>query len=267
MQITDFGHRRQLVFLALSGIFLASIALANIIGASVMLRFFSFELFGNEMAFVVAVATLVYPMTFLVTDLVTDIYGRKRATDLVLIGLLVNFWVFFFVWLGGALPGAGEIIDPATGLPPLDAAGRLPLYYEIQDQVMGTVTASVLAYLIAQLLDVNLYHWIKNKTSGRYLWLRNNVSTMLSQLIDTVIFVSVLYWLVDSIKMDEPVTTMTVVEVIFSTYVFKFLVALVDTLPLYGLNWFFRRYLGVRAGYEVSKDNWMRTTEVAQAES
>jgi len=182
--MADFRKRRQRVFLVLAGIFLGTLAMLNILGISRFIDF-SFTVFGLDVPMVVAVGVLPYPITFICTDLISELYGRKRATEVVWVGLLLNIWVMFILWLGGALPGF-ETLDPRTGEVVRDEAGRLPVFFEVRTLAFGAVTASMIAYLFAQWCDVQLFHFWKWLTAGRHLWLRNNASTLVSQLVDTV---------------------------------------------------------------------------------
>ena len=107
--------RRERVFLVLSGLFLGTLAMLNILGIS---RFIKLGEIHTEalgpLVFAVAVGVLPYPLTFLCTDFISEFYGRRRANAVVTVGLLLNLWVVFIMWLGGALPGF-ETVDPATG--------------------------------------------------------------------------------------------------------------------------------------------------------
>ncbi len=126
----DYDKRRQRVFLLLSGLFLGTLAMLNILGIS---RFvdLSFSVFGVEIPMVVAIGVLPYPITFMCTDLISELYGEKKARDMVWVGVLLNAWVIFILWLGGVLPGF-EPVDVSTGAPALDEAGRLPVFFEIR---------------------------------------------------------------------------------------------------------------------------------------
>ena len=151
---------------------------------------------------VVAVGVLPYPVTFICTDLISELYGRKRATEVVWVGLLLNVWVVFLLWIGGALPGF-EAIDPATGDLVPDEAGRVPVFFEIRTLAFGAVTASMIAYLFAQWCDVQLFHFWKWLTNGRHLWLRNNGSTLVSQLVDTVSVILITHFWAKALPIDE----------------------------------------------------------------
>ena len=104
----DYKKRRQRVFLVLSGMFLGTLALLNVLGIS---RFvdLSFTVFGVQIPMMVAIGVLPYPVTFMCTDLISELYGEKKARDMVYVGLLLNLWVIFLLWLGGVLPGPEPI--------------------------------------------------------------------------------------------------------------------------------------------------------------
>ena len=162
---------------------------------------------------VVAVGVLPYPITFICTDLISELYGRRRATEVVFVGLLLNVWVMFLLWLGGALPGF-EALDPATGELVPDEAGRFPVFFEIRTLAFGAVTASMIAYLFAQWCDVQLFHFWKWLTGGRHLWLRNNGSTLVSQLVDTTAVILITHFYANALPIvDSEVAMAAVVHV------------------------------------------------------
>jgi uncharacterized integral membrane protein (TIGR00697 family) len=167
---------------------------------------------------------------------------------------LLNLWVIFLLWLGGILPGP-ELVDPTTGLPFLDNAGRLPVFYEIRDLAFGAVTASMLAYLVAQFCDVKLYHFWKRLTNGKHLWLRNNASTMVSQIVDTSAVVLITHFWAHALPIDQSAEIWPQLMVfIASGYVFKLVVAALDTGPLYLAVRKLKPYLGLAANEEASED-------------
>jgi uncharacterized PurR-regulated membrane protein YhhQ (DUF165 family) len=249
----DYHKRRQRVFLVLSGVFLGTLALLNVLGIS---RFvdLSFDLFGMQIPMVVAVGVLPYPVTFMCTDLISELFGEKKARDMVWVGLLLNVWVIFLLWLGGALPGF-EPIDPATGGPMLDEAGRLPVFYEIRELAFGAVAASMMAYLIAQFVDVRLFHFWKKLTAGKHLWLRNNASTMVSQIVDTTAVILITHFYARALPVNdgEPIWPQLFVF-IASGYVFKLVVAAADTGPIYLAVKYLRPYLGLKGTEEATED-------------
>ncbi len=229
--------RRERVFLVLSGLFLGSLTMLNILGISRFIDM-SFDIGGTHIPFVLAVGVLPYPLTFLCTDFISEIYGQRRANAVVWMGLLLNVWVVTILWLGGSLPGY-ESVDPATGEMVRDAAGRLPLFFEVRTLAFGAVAASMIAYLAAQFCDVWMFHFWKRLTRGRHLWLRNNGSTMVSQLIDSMAVIGITHFWAHALPVDadKPLWPQLVVFVL-SGYVFKFTFAAIDTLPFYlGVRW------------------------------
>ena len=244
-----YEKRRQRLFLILSGMFLGTLAMLNILGISRFLDL-SFTVFGVDIPMVVAIGVLPYPVTFICTDLISELYGEKKAHDMVWMGVLLNAWVIFLLWIGGVLPGFD--LD-ASGNPLVDAAGREPTFFEIRELAFGAVAASMVAYLAAQLCDVRLFHFWKRLTNGKHLWLRNNASTMVSQIVDTtaVILVTHFYAAALPIKADEPIWPQLLVF-IASGYVFKLLVAALDTGPIYLAVRYLRPWLGLKENEEAT---------------
>jgi len=140
------------------------------------------------------------------------------------------------LWLGSILPP--EIaMEPDTGLPAVGEHGRV--FFELKALALGAVADSMIAYLAAQLCDVYLFHFWKRLTKGRHLWLRNNGSTMVSQLVDTTAVILITHYYAGALPIQpgEPVVDQLVVF-IASGYVFKLVVAACDTLPFYlGVKW------------------------------
>lgn len=234
--------RRERVFLVLAGLFLGSMTMLNILGISRFIDL-SFEIGGLEIPMALAIGVLPYPVTFLCTDFISELYGQKRANHLVWVGLLLNLWVVGFLWLGGALPPAVEI-DPATGLPPLEAYDYA--FYRIRFLTMGAVAASMIAYLAAQLCDVTLFHFWKRLTRGRHLWLRNNGSTIVSQFVDTFAVITITHFYAKGLPIDANAPIWPQLWVfIGSGYVFKLAIALLDTGPFYLGVHYLSRYLEI----------------------
>jgi uncharacterized integral membrane protein (TIGR00697 family) len=226
--------RRERVFLLFAAIFLGTLTMLNILGISRFIKLASFTTEGGlDLTFAVAVGVLPYPVTFLCTDFISEFYGRRRANFVVFAGLLLNIWVVFVLWLGGVLPGF-EATDPVTGEVARDAADRLPVFFEIRALTFGAVMASMLAYLAAQFCDVWLFHFWKRVTRGRMLWVRNNGSTLISQLVDTVAVILITHFYAKALPLKEDQGLWLQLGLFIATgYAFKMLVALLDTIPFY----------------------------------
>lgn len=235
-------ERRERVFLVLAGLFLGTLAMLNILGVTRFIDL-SFTLFGRRVPFIVAVGVLPYPLTFLCTDFISELYGRKRANFVVWVGLLLNIWVVFVLWLGGVLPPT-PVLEPATGLPAKDAYDWA--FFRVRQLTFGAVAASMLAYLAAQFCDVFLFHFWKRLTRGRHLWLRNNASTLVSQMVDTVAVILITHFYAHALPIDTDRPLWPQLGVfIASGYVFKLGAALLDTVPFYLGVRYLSRYLRI----------------------
>ncbi|MGB0588823.1 MAG: queuosine precursor transporter [Myxococcota bacterium] len=240
IEASELHARRERVFLVLAGIFLGTLTMLNLLGITRFIDL-SFTVFGVDIPMPLAVGVLPYPVTFLCTDFISEFYGRRRANWVVMVGVLLNLWVVFILWLGAALPPE-VAMDPATNLPAVGTHGRV--FFELKTLAFGAVAASMFAYLAAQLCDVYLFHFWKRLTKGRHLWLRNNASTMVSQLVDTTAVILITHFYAGALPVDpgQPIWDQLAVF-IASGYVFKLVIAAIDTGPFYlGVRWL-SRYL------------------------
>ena len=235
----EIAGRREVVFVILAGIFLGTLAIFNVLGISRQLDL-SFNIGTLRIPFVVFVGVLPYPITFLCTDFISELYGKKRANMVVWVGLLLNFWVLFILWLGGALPPHPEL--GPDGLPALDDPNRT--FFHIRRLTSMATMASMIAYLTAQFVDVQIFHMLKKLTKGKALWLRNNGSTLISQMVDSVAVILITYFYAGAIYI-HPGETVThgIVILILSNYFYKMVSALLDTGPFYIGVKYLSRYL------------------------
>jgi len=235
-------ERRERVFLVLAGLFLGTLTILNVLGITRFIDL-SFTLFGFEIPMVVAVGVLPYPITFLCTDFISEFYGKSRASAVVWMGFILNLWVVFILWLGGVLPPQPSI-DPATGKMAVEASGRV--FFEVKALAFGAVTASMVAFLGAQFCDVYLFHFWKKLTRGKHLWLRNNGSTLISQMIDSVSVILITHFYAYALPLDSsnPILSQ-LFGFILSSYIFKMTFALVDTIPMYVGSAFLKKFLQI----------------------
>ena len=186
---------------------------------------------GNSL-FELSVGILPYPITFLVTDLISEIFGKKAANRVVVAGIFASFFSMGILLLAGVVPALpNSPIDDAT-------------FNKVFALSPIAVLASMMAYLFAQFIDIRIYHFWKNLTKGRHLWLRNNFSTFASQFIDTFTVVALLC-IFGVLPWD------TFLGLLISGVVFKILVALIDTPLLYlSVNWI-RSYYKLEINEEI----------------
>ena len=270
-------QRRERVFLVLAGLFLGTLAMLNILGIT---RFMVIGSWGpmeeggawvwqwgrpnfiSNITFALAIGVLPYPMTFLCTDLISEFYGRRRANFVVFVGLLLNLWVMLILWLGVQFPGFSEN-NPVTGMPPMpqwDEGKKVFLetgwtFFQVQRLAFGAVTASMIAYLVAQFVDVQVFHFWKRLTKGKHLWLRNNGSTMISQLVDTFAVITITHFYAHALLVvrDEAIWPQLWLY-IGTGYAFKFAAALLDTGPIYLAVHYLSRYLEIDPRTEHAAD-------------
>lgn len=224
-----YAVRREIVFILFSGIFVGTLAMLNILGISRLIDL-SFSLFGLHVPFRVFIGVLPYPVTFLCTDFISEFYGKKRASIVVWTGLVLNVWVLIIMWIGGIFPPHPELMK--DGLPAIGDPQRT--FFQIRMWTFGATLASMIAYLTAQFVDVHVFHFLKRKTKGGKLWIRNNGSTLTSQLVDSVSVVLITYFATNAIQIESGVNkTGFLMMLILSNYFFKMIAALVDTIPFY----------------------------------
>ena len=161
-------------YLILAGIFIASLVTCNLIANKFVTVDLGFKVF------IVSAGILPYPFTFLVTDLISELYGQKKANLVVFAGFIASMFVLLFLWLGGqfnAIPDS--LVTDQT-------------YDSVFRNAWRIIAASMTAYLFAQFVDVRIFHFWKKLTNGKHLWLRNNASTVVSQLLDTILVIFIL---------------------------------------------------------------------------
>jgi queuosine precursor transporter len=242
------SHKRDILFLSLVGVFITSLVLGNIVGTTKFITLFTLDMpvwlqsitpslvrDGSIYVMSIPVGLLAYPFTFLATDLISELFGRKKAQLVVWIGFFLNMYMILLISVGHWLPDTYGV------------SGGLNLFEGVYEFVIANTVSSMIAYLIAQSVDVRLFHFWKRLTRGKYLWLRNNGSTMFSQLIDSTTILSILYF---SGNLGENVTTFgALVILMINSYLFKFFFALFDTPLAYAGVWLFREYEEDPDGY------------------
>jgi uncharacterized integral membrane protein (TIGR00697 family) len=229
----------------LAGLFLSTLGLLNVVGLTRIFNF-SFSLGPWEIPVVLPLGVLPYPITFLCIDLICEFYGKSRARLVVWVGLFINLWILFILWIAGFLP-PHVALDPNTHLPATTDPNFT--FYQIRLYTTSGVIGGMVAYLVAQLIDVHIFQFCKQWTQGKHLWLRSNVSTLVSQFIDTAIVISFVYCLTDAmIQAPGQSAIAHLMTIIFSSYIFKMLVTLFSTIPFYIAVISLRKYLAPALG-------------------
>jgi len=215
------------IYLTLAALFFTSLVVSNLI----FQKFFSWDFFGIH-TFEISVGILPYPITLLVTDLISEIYGKKKANQVVIAGIFASFFSLLIIYVSD--------IAPATSWSPVGDK----LFTKVFGLSIIAVFSSMIAYLLAQFVDIKIYHYWKKVTKGKHLWLRNNFSTITSQFLDTfsVLFLlcsfGVIEWKLFSI-------------LLLNGLLFKVLIALLDTPILYLAVHYFRKIFKLEVGEEI----------------
>ncbi len=214
------------IFLILAALFIAALITCNLVANKFVTVDLGFK------TFIVSAGVIPYPLTFLITDILSEIYGRRNTSIVVFSGFFASLLVLLILYLGHVFPAI-------EGSPVSD--NQFDIVFQNSWRV---ISSSMIAYLVAQFVDVRIFHLIKQKTKGKHLWLRNNFSTIFSQLVDTVLVVGVIFWGLKSF--DE------ILPLIGDGWLFKALFAAADTIIIYPLIIAIRRYFKLKAGEEIS---------------
>ena len=224
------------IYLYLGALFITSLVVSNLI----FQKFFYWRPFGDieflgAPLFEISVGVLPYPITFLITDLISEIYGKKKANQVVTAGIFASFFSMGIILLANWAP----------------AIESSPIGDETFSRVFAlspiAVLASMLAYLLAQYVDIAIYHFWKRVTNGKMLWLRNNFSTFSSQFIDTFTVVSLLC-------IFGVIPWELYYGLVISGFLFKVLIAFIDTPFLYFFVYILKRRFGLKQNEEIQLD-------------
>ena len=199
---------------ALSMGFITVLVVANITAVKLI------SLNGAD-GWVVPVAVIAYPFTFLFTDTISEVYGRRTASVVVWLGFAMSLIMVALVYVAGVIPPANFWDGQAS-------------YERILGSVPRVVLASMVAYLVSQQHDVFAFHFWRRRTGGRHLWWRNNASTVLSQAVDTALFISIAF---GGTVAGNVLWTMMVTQ-----YLLKLAIAALDTPLVYALVGAVRKY-------------------------
>jgi len=222
----------QRIYLLLSALFITSLVVSNLI----FQKFFywyplDIKFFGSKL-FEISVGILPYPITFLITDLISEIYGKKRANQVVVTGIFASLFSVLIIFVADKVPAIPS--SPINDTVFSNVFGRTIL----------AVGSSMIAYLFAQFVDIQIYHFWKRLTKGKHLWLRNNFSTWLSQFVDTLSVVTLLCFF--------GVLPWTLFKgLLISGFLFKVLVAACDTPFLYLGVYLFRKRFNLKVNEEI----------------
>jgi uncharacterized integral membrane protein (TIGR00697 family) len=247
------------LFIILSGILIANAMVAEFMGVKIFSleetlgwKPASIRLFGDTYSFNLTCGVLLWPVVFVMTDLINEYYGRK--------GVRFASWLaailiaYSFIMLFGAMkttPNGWWITSKqSAGIENMSTA-----YNGIFGQGMGIIIASMTAFLIGQLVDVFVFHRIKKTTGDKHIWLRATGSTLVSQLIDSfVVLIIAFYFYPKWVSgQGEPWPLNQVIAIAIVNYIYKFIVAILLTPIIYLMHGWIEKYLGKEKAEEMKK--------------
>ncbi len=229
------SNKLNKIFVVLSGVFITNAIIAEILGTKI----FDISLFKE---FSLSVGVVIWPVVFITTDIINEYFGKKGVKRISYFTIILILYVFLIIYLSTKLTPNSYWID----INKIDNTGN-PFninfaYNIIFLQSTGIIIGSVIAFLIAQLLDVFIFQKIKKITKGKLIWLRATGSTLISQFIDSfIVLIIAFYFLAPEGK---AWSINQVLNVGFDNYTFKFIVAILITPLIYLSHFLIDTYLG-----------------------
>lgn len=217
--------RRTQLFVLLVAVFVTSLVVGDILGGKLT----EAPLLGQVR--IISVGMIPFPVTFLLTDILNEFYGKKAARFVTIVGFFMALFTYVLILISAALPWAG--LTRGEGWTGMTPASFQSVFLSSQRILL----ASMVAYLLGQFLDIGVFHLLKRLSSNRFLWLRATGSTLVSQLIDTFV-IQLLAW-------SGTLSAAKLLELVATGYVIKILAAIGLTPLIYAGHAFVERGLGI----------------------
>ena len=241
------SNKSTRLFCILAGFFIANSLIAEVIGVKI----FSLEdtlgvpranipLFGTHFSFHLTAGVLLWPVVFVMTDIINEYYGPKgiKFLSFLTIGLIAFSFVIYNAAIGLK---PSEYFSIGNGINKPDNAFR-----GIFGQGLWIIIGSIIAFLVGQILDVIIFHRIKKITGEKNIWLRATGSTLVSQLIDSFIVLFIAFYVGKRIQtgQGDPWSLNQVLVTGTGNYIYKFIIALLMTPVIYAAHYCIEKYLG-----------------------
>ncbi len=251
-------HRSSRLFILLGGFFIANALVAEFIGVKIFaledtlgIKPWNFNLFGQRGALQFSAGVLLWPVVFIMTDLINEYYGKRgiRLLSLLAIGLIAYAFVMIFGAIQLAPADWWVPQNEARGVPDMQKAFQVVL-----GQGMMIIAGSISAFLVAQFVDVFAFHWIKKNTGERMIWLRATGSTVVSQFFDSFVVLYVAFILGPQVAGTvEPWSWNQLLAVGVIQYTYKFFMAVLLTPVIYLAHIAIDRYLGEEVAHAIKR--------------
>ena len=232
---TTEQNKRNNIFFILSGIFITNAIIAEILGTKI----FEFDFILN---FNMSVGVIIWPVVFITTDIINEYFGKKGIKKISYFTILLIIYVFIIIYMSTKLTPNNywlniNSVDNHGNPFNIDYA-----YNIIFLQSTGIIIGSIIAFLIAQILDVIVFHKLKKMTKGKFIWLRATGSTLISQFIDSFVVLFIAFYLLA--PNDKVWSLSQVFSVGFDNYTFKFIIAILITPLIYLAHYLIDNYMG-----------------------
>lgn len=221
--VSTTQSKRDLLFLFLGGIFVTNAVLAELIGGKLI----------QVGPFAMSIGVLPWPVVFLTTDLINEYFGRDGVKKLTLMTLGLISYAFLILFLAIQIPAAS--FSPVQDAP----------FSTVFGQSLWIIVGSLTAFTLSQFVDVSIFWLFRNKTQGRFLWLRATGSTAVSQLVDTFVIMGIAFWLPGKISTGD------YIHLSCTNYIYKFGIAVALTPLIYGAHTMIDRFLGEQMAHDM----------------
>ena len=260
MLVSAVHHKGSRLFLMLGGFFIASALIAEFMGVklftlegSLGLHPINLDLFGNNFSFNLTAGVLLWPVVFIMTDIINEYFGKKGVSFLSWLTVILLSYAFLMLFVGIHLKPADFWIHSkkSVGVPNMNDA-----YSQIFGQGLGIIIGSLSAFLIGQIVDVVIFHRIKKITGEKLIWLRSTGSTIVSQLVDSFVVLFIAFYIYPRLANYPPESKWSfglVMTICVGNYIYKFIVAVVLTPVLYLVHNAVEKYLGSALATEMKQ--------------
>lgn len=231
--------RKDIVYLILTAFFISNAVLAELIGVKLILLPLEIPGIGQPAA---SIGVIPWPIVLIATDIMNEYFGREGVKKITLITIAMIAYCFVVIFLAMQVP--------AASFSPVNDA----VFNQVFGQSLWIIVGSLVAFAVSQILDVTVFWFFRKKTKGRMLWLRTTGSTVVSQMVDSVLVVGIAFWLPGKVQ------TADFLNVAATNYSYKLLIAIGLTPIIYLIHGIIDRYLGKDAQnlIEVSAKNSLK---------
>lgn len=222
--------RKDLVYLILTAFFISNAVLAELIGGKLIFIPLDLPLLGKPAA---SIGVIPWPVVLIATDIMNEYFGREgvRRITLITVGMIAYCFLMLFI----------AIQVPAAPFSPVNDE----VFFTVFGQSLWIIFGSIIAFALSQLIDVSVFWLVRERTKGKMLWLRTTGSTVVSQLIDSVVIIAIAFWLPGKVSTDD------FVNVALTNYSYKLFIAIGMTPFIYAVHALIDSYLGGEAKHMI----------------